>query len=75
MSNNGSLPNSDLLKNRDNLLTVQEVAGILRVKEFTVREWLKKNTLPGYRLPSGWRVKAGDLLDFLEKYRQPDPTD
>ncbi|MBN1289114.1 MAG: helix-turn-helix domain-containing protein [Actinobacteria bacterium] len=68
--NETPLPQAELLNDRDNLLTVQEVAGILRVKEFTVREWLRKSTLPGYRLPSGWRVKAGDLTDFLEKHRR-----
>lgn len=71
MNNEGFLHSGELLSDRENLLTVQEVAGILRVKEFTVRKWLRRNTLPGYRLPSGWRVRAGDLIDFLEEHRQP----
>lgn len=35
----------------EELLTVQEVAGILRVDQTTVRRWIKEGTLASIRLP------------------------
>lgn len=57
----------ELLGDRENLLMVPEVAKVLRVRDTTVRDWLRKNLLPGYRIPGGWRVRVGDLLDFIEE--------
>lgn len=60
----------ELHEDRERLLTVSEVAGILRVKDTTVRDWLRKDSIQGYRLPAGWRISAGDLLDFIERHRK-----
>ena len=52
------------------LLTVPEVAERLRVSEDTVREWLRKKRLRGYRpggTKAGWRVRASDLQRFIEE--------
>ena len=35
----------------EELLTVQEVASILRVDQTTVRRWIKEGTLPSIKLP------------------------
>lgn len=40
-----------MTEQREELLTVQEVASILRVDQTTVRRWIKEGTLPSIRLP------------------------
>jgi excisionase family DNA binding protein len=70
MGDDESVPLRDLLSDKDSLLTVREVAHVLRVKETTVREWLRKGVLKGYRIPGGWRVRVANLLDFMEGERQ-----
>lgn len=67
----GNVSPGQLLECRDNFLTPRDVACVLRVKETTIREWLRKGNLTGYKLPGGWRVRAGDLLDFIERFRSP----
>ena len=57
----------------DELLTVPEVAAMLRLDEQTVRKWLREGTLPGFRLgnnrKAGWRVRRSELDDYLERHR------
>jgi excisionase family DNA binding protein len=57
------------------LLTVSEVARILRVDDTTVRRWVKQGTLEGVLLPGvrrqGYRVKRETLEKLLgEKQNQ-----
>jgi excisionase family DNA binding protein len=47
--------------------TVSEVAEIVRVTEWTVREWLKSGTLKGSKPGRGWRVTEEDLHTFLNE--------
>ena len=56
----------------DELLTVPEVAAMLRLNEQTVRKWLRTGVLPGINLGSrqaGWRVRRADVERFLEDRR------
>lgn len=48
--------------------TVAEIASRLKVKEATVREWLKAGRLRGRNFSgrTGWRVRRSDLETFLE---------
>lgn len=54
------------------LLTVPEVAKMLKVTKRTITIWLKKGKLPGYKLGEGrgadWRVNRRDLDFFLRKH-------
>ena len=53
----------------DELMTVPEVAAMLRLNEQTVRKWLRDGRLPGIYLGSrtaGWRVRRADVTAFLE---------
>lgn len=57
-------------KNSD-LLTVDEVAKILRVDDTTVRRWVKQGTLEAVALPYGskrhrYRIKRGTLDTLLQ---------
>jgi excisionase family DNA binding protein len=46
-------------------LTVKEAAAYSRVDEKTIRRWLKKNPLKGYKTPGGqWRIPQLELDQF-----------
>jgi excisionase family DNA binding protein len=56
----------------DDLLTVAEVAAMLRLNDQTVRKWLRDGRLPGIYLgtrTAGWRVKRSDVTAFLDAQR------
>jgi excisionase family DNA binding protein len=57
----------------EDLLTVPEVAELLKLKEGTIRTWLRDGKLPGFILGSrqaGWRVRRSDIDRFIEETRQ-----
>lgn len=61
------------------LLTPNDVARRLQVKERTVTQWLRKNHLRGYKIGKEWRVSESDLQGFLEAganqmRQEPGPT-
>jgi excisionase family DNA binding protein len=61
-----------------NLLTVHEVARVLRVDDTTVRRWVRKGVLPAIFLPGGgkrlgYRIRR-TTLDHLLKEGVPDDT-
>ena len=60
----------------DELMTVPEVAAMLRLNDQTVRKWLRDGRLPGIYLGSrtaGWRVRRSDVTAFLaERQRGED---
>jgi excisionase family DNA binding protein len=51
----------------DELLTVPEIALRLKVREETVREWLRKNEIHGYNFGgrTGWRIPASEIGALL----------
>ena len=48
------------------MLTVHEVAALLKVKESTVRTWINDATLRAVKLGREWRVSVRDLERFVE---------
>ena len=53
----------------DELMTVAEVATMLRLNDQTVRKWLREGRLPGIYLGSrtaGWRIRRADVVAFLD---------
>jgi excisionase family DNA binding protein len=49
------------------LLTVDEVAAMLKVSTFTVRELLKANKLHGVKVGRQWRIRKADLEAYLSR--------
>jgi excisionase family DNA binding protein len=49
------------------LLGAEEVAGLVGVKETTVYKWCKVGKLPCLKVGKHWRVRRGDLEDFLKR--------
>ncbi len=48
-------------------LTVEEIAEKLRVKVYTVREWIRKKELPAYKVGRDYRIKKEDYEQFLRE--------
>ena len=53
----------------EELLTVQEVAAQLRVREDEVEQWLQSGQLRGTRQDGGWRITETDVEAFLQRLR------
>ncbi|MBN2212315.1 MAG: PTS sugar transporter subunit IIA [Sedimentisphaerales bacterium] len=62
-------------------LTVKDVAGLLKVNEKTIYRWLKKGTLPAYKVGEHYRFNRGELLEWatsrqmhvsLNLFREPE---
>jgi len=53
-------------------LTPQEVSDLLQVSVYTVRRWIKQGELPAYKVGRLWRIKKGDLNQWLDQQRPPD---
>ena len=53
----------------EKLLTVKEVAKILRVSEKTIFRYIKAGELKGFKVKKGghWRVKVSDLNKLTSK--------
>lgn len=50
------------------MLTVHEVADLLKMKESTVRGWINGRELRAIKLGRDWRVAVKDLEAFLEDH-------
>jgi excisionase family DNA binding protein len=51
---------------KEQYLTVKEVADLLKVAENTVRGWVKSGELRAIDLGKGWRIAEMDLQFFLD---------
>ena len=49
------------------LMTIHEVADVLKVKESTVRAWVKDKRLRAIKFGREWRVAVKDLEHFLNE--------
>ncbi len=47
------------------LLTIHEVADLLKVKEATVRSWINDKDLRAIKFGREWRVARKDLEEYL----------
>ncbi len=53
------------------LLAATDVAGLLGLKETTVYRWCKQRRLPCLKVGKHWRIRWGDLEDFLRRSERP----
>lgn len=49
----------------EQLLTIDEVAGVLRLTPYTVRKFLREKRLQGFKIGKEWRVRKDELDRFL----------
>lgn len=52
------------------LLTVNEVANILRVSNMTVYRLVKSGQIPAIRVGKNYRIKESDVNDYLDRGTQ-----
>lgn len=53
---------------RKPMLTIHEVAELLKVKESTVRTWINDGSLRAVKLGRDWRVAHRDLEAFVNSH-------
>ncbi len=53
------------------MMTVKEVADLLRVAERTVVEWARTGRIPAGKISGVWRFKSGDINDWVAKSFSP----
>ena len=52
---------------RNELLTVKEVAAYFRVSRVTVWRWCQQGIIPAFRIGRIWRIRRNDLLELEKK--------
>jgi excisionase family DNA binding protein len=52
-------------------LGAEDVAKLVGVKETTVYKWCKEGKLPCLKVGKHWRIRRGDLEDFLKRSERP----
>lgn len=57
------------MKGNDNLLTPEQVAGILQVHVLTVYRYIRQGKLDAIRLGRSYRIVSKDLTHFIEANR------
>ena len=55
---------------REQLLTVREVAELLRINEKTVYEWARRGTLPCFRVGNRLRFDPHDITRWLASRKE-----
>ncbi|MBN2010445.1 PTS sugar transporter subunit IIA [candidate division KSB1 bacterium] len=55
----------------NDIMTLEEVAGYLRVSERTVIDWVQKGELPGGKLGTSWRFKRSEIEGWVNKKLTP----
>ncbi|MEM1138316.1 MAG: helix-turn-helix domain-containing protein [Pseudomonadota bacterium] len=56
------------------LLTVHETAEALKVKESTIRSWIREKKLRAIKFGREWRVAVVDLETFLNDHANRGPS-
>jgi excisionase family DNA binding protein len=51
----------------NDILTVEEVAELLKVSTKTIIRFINKKSLKASKLGRSWRIRKSDINDFLEK--------
>ncbi len=51
----------------DEMLTVEEVAKMLKVHVKTVRHWINTNELKAMDIGRGYRISRSDLQEFIDR--------
>ena len=61
--------------NQTDILTIKEVAGLLRISEATALRWLKSEKITGFfRVGRQWRIRKNDfnaLIDYEVARQNP----
>ncbi len=53
-------------KNEDRLMTLQDVALYLQIKERTIYGWAQSGKIPAFKLGNTWRFEREDIDRWIE---------
>jgi excisionase family DNA binding protein len=56
---------------REDVLTVDDVARLLELKPYTVKEYARRGILPGRKLGRTWRFLRPELEQAIKRLPQP----
>ena len=56
---------------REEVLTVQEVAELLKTTPATVYAWCRAGKLPAFKIGQQWRIRAGALYRMMSEGATP----
>jgi len=62
------LYNADMVSS--NLMTIEDLAGYLKVTRRTIYDWLKHNKIPALKLVGQWRFKKDKIDAWLDNQSQ-----
>ena len=51
----------------DEILTIQEIATFLKIKEKTAYDLAAKGKLPGFKVGGAWRFKRSQLNEWIDQ--------
>ena len=58
----------------DSLLTSHQAGSLIQVNPSSINKWVKEGRIPAFRTPGGHRrIRAGDLVAFLNTHNMPVP--
>jgi excisionase family DNA binding protein len=60
---------------RDEVLTVQEVAALLKTTPATVYAWCRAGKLPAFKIGQQWRIRSGALFKMMSDSETPSEED
>ncbi|MHB0868449.1 MAG: helix-turn-helix domain-containing protein [Chloroflexota bacterium] len=58
----------------EEVLTVQEVAAMLRTTPATVYAWCRAGKLPAFKIGQQWRIRARALEEMMRRGNLPEPN-
>ncbi len=58
----------------EELLTVQEVAAMLRTTPATVYAWCRAGKLPAFKIGQQWRIRSKALEEMMRRGYLPEPN-
>jgi len=56
-------------RNREELLTLEELAKYLKISKHTLYKMLEKRKIPAFKVANQWRFKKSDIDKWLETQR------
>ena len=60
--------------NPETLLTSHEAGKLIQFNPTSVNKWIEEDRIPAFRTPGGHRrIKASDLVAFLDEHKMPVP--
>lgn len=63
----------DVVKKQEKLMTLQEVAEYLQIKDRTIYQWVQQGKIPGFKLGNVWRFRREDIDLWIEERKRDTP--